>query len=226
LLLLLLLSSSALLLSSCSLSSLLFSLFSSWQHSVFVVVFVTVVVFVVVKVVVVGVVVVVGGGPDFDTARLKWAPAATAVAVVPGGNNVDTGTLLFVLVPFPNSPLPFSPQANTFPADVNAKLWSSPPETAVTVVPGGNNVDTGTLLLVLVPFPNWPVPFSPQPNTFPSEVTAKLKFKAPATTVTVVLGGNDENTGILLFVLDAFPNSPLPFSPQANTFPADVNAKL
>jgi hypothetical protein len=119
-----------------------------------------------------------------------------------------------------------NPQANTFPSDVTAKLWSLPAPTPVTFVPAGNDANTGTLLSVLDPFPNWPSVLRPQANNFPSDVTAKLCSWPATMAVTVVPAGNDTKTGVLLFVLVPFPNSPRELSPQANTFPSDVNAKL
>jgi hypothetical protein len=116
---------------------------------------VTVVVTVVVgPVTVVVVVTVVGGGTDVDSAKEWKPPAAMAVAAVPAGNEVDTGTLLFVLVPFPNWPTSLRPQASTCPVTANAKLWKTPPATEVTVVPAGNEGVSGMLLLVVVPSPN------------------------------------------------------------------------
>jgi hypothetical protein len=114
--------------------------------------------------------------------------------------------LLLVLVPFPNSPLLLSPQASTCPVEVTAKLCWVPAAIAVTVVPTGNEVDIGTLLLVLVPFPNSPLLLSPQASTCPVEVRAKLWSPPAAIAVTVVPTGNDTDTGTLLVVLDPFPN--------------------
>ena len=90
-----------------------------------------------------------------------------AVIVVPAGRLTGTGTLLVVLVPFPNWPKLLLPQASTVPVEVNARLWSPPPAMAVIVVPAGRSTGTGTLLSVLVPFPNWPEPLSTpgQPGT-------------------------------------------------------------
>ncbi len=55
-------------------------------------------------------------------ARLWRSPAATAVTVVPAGRSTATGVLLRVVVPSPNWPMKFSPQASMVPVEVNARL--------------------------------------------------------------------------------------------------------
>src|SRR5450759_5948677 len=58
----------------------------------------------------------------FDVrARLWFAPAATAVTVVPEGRLTATGVLLLGQVPQPSSPRLFRPQAQTLPVDVTAR---------------------------------------------------------------------------------------------------------
>ncbi len=55
-------------------------------------------------------------------ARLWLLPPAMAVTSAPTGRPTSTGVLRSVMVPSPNSPWSFWPQARTAPVDVNAKL--------------------------------------------------------------------------------------------------------
>ncbi len=72
-----------------------------------------------------------------------------------GGTFTATGVLLRVVLPSPNWPQKLSPQASAVPAEVTARLWTPPPESAVTVVPAGTSTATGVLLLgMVVPSPN------------------------------------------------------------------------
>src|ERR1700688_3126210 len=99
-----------------------------------------------------------------------------AVTVVPEGRLTATGVLLPVVVPLPSSPKRLSPQANTRPVLVSARLWLLPPATAVTVVPEGRLTATEVLLLVVVPLPSWPLSFRPAASTWPLEVTARVRW--------------------------------------------------
>ncbi len=88
------------------------------------------------------------------TARLWWLPPAMAVTVGPAGRLTATGVVRSIMVPSPNSPWSFWPQARTAPVDVNAKLWSLPPAMAVTSAPTGRLTATGVVRLVVVPSPS------------------------------------------------------------------------
>src|SRR5450759_3934955 len=101
------------------------------------------------------------------SARLWEKPPATAVTVVPEGRLTATGMLLLVVVPLPSSPEKLSPQARTWPVEVSARLWYSPPAMAVTAVPFLTAI--GVLLLVVVPLPNWPVLLRPQAQAEPGD---------------------------------------------------------
>src|ERR1700737_3669320 len=98
---------------------------------------------------------------------------------------------------------------------------------AVTVVPRFRPTMTGTLLLVVLPFPSWPRPFQPQLITWPPDVSARLWLAVlPApTAVMVIPEGTLTATGLLPRVLPS-PSWPALFEPQASTCPVDVSARL
>src|ERR1700687_5649096 len=99
---------------------------------------------------------------------------------------------------------------------------------AVTVVPRFRPTMTGTLLLVVLPFPSWPRPFQPQLITWPPDVSARLWLAVlPApTAVMVITEGTLTATGVLLLVVVPLPSCPYWFEPQASAPPVEVNAKL
>src|ERR1700680_1087149 len=82
-------------------------------------------------------------------------PAAMAVTTGPEGRLTWTGVVMHwqpvvVVVPLPSSPSKLYPQANTWPVEVNARLWRVPPAIAMTSVPDGRLTATGVLLLVVL----------------------------------------------------------------------------
>src|SRR6185503_9142255 len=75
--------------------------------------------------------------------------------------------------PSPTWPSVLSPQAQTRPSPVTARLWARPAPTATA---SARN-ETGTGVGVAgskVPLPSWPAQFWPQAQTVPSDLMARL----------------------------------------------------
>src|SRR5512133_1685953 len=83
---------------------------------------------------------------------------------------------------------------------------------------------TGAGQSVLVPSPSWPKPFQPQVHTVPSAFSAAVKRSPPDTASTLLNVGTCTGTFTPVVEVIPFPISPKPFSPHAQTVPADVSA--
>src|ERR1022692_3868051 len=92
-----------------------------------------------------------------------------------------TGILLSVVVPFPNSPLPFCPHVQTVPSNFAATACFHPLDTCLTWV--RTLTGTGVWLLVNVPFPSWPWLLSPHDRSVLSDIKARLKSYPPVTAI-------------------------------------------
>src|SRR5664279_411230 len=73
--------------------------------------------------------------------------------------------------------------------------------------------ETGIIARVVVLFPIWPLPLSPQQRTPPPVVSAQEK-KYPDVMAFMPDDSPDTSTGKGLFVIELFPNCPLLFKPQ------------
>src|SRR5688572_12721666 len=82
------------------------------------------------------------------------------------------GAVCRVVVPSPNCPLPFPPQAQSVPSLLIAAVCISPSDTLDQFVAVPTWV--GMLLLITLPMPNWPLLFAPQVHSFPSLLMAAL----------------------------------------------------
>jgi hypothetical protein len=82
---------------------------------------------------------------------------------------------------------------------------------------------TGTRESVVESFPNCPLPFAPQHLTAPDANNAH-EWDPPAATATAPDDNPDTATGTRTFVVELFPNCPLPFAPQHFTAPNDTTA--
>ena len=97
-----------------------------------------------------------GAGGEATKARLCEAPPSTAMMCSPGMMEVmldKTGTLRFVVLPSPNWPEEFKPQAARVPSEQRAKPCVLPVPIAVTVLPASTPAlltDTGALLLLVL----------------------------------------------------------------------------
>src|ERR1039458_761761 len=115
--------------------------------------------------------------PLLVNARLWSSPAAMATTwpLKPTTSLTGTGTLLPVVLPLPSSPAELSPHAQTFPSEVNARLWLEPAAMATTwpLKPMTSLTGTGTLLSVVLPLPSPPSALYPQAQTLPSPLNAK-----------------------------------------------------
>ena len=87
--------------------------------------------------------------------------------------DLDRGTELLVVVPFPSSPLPLSPQHHTVPPVFSAHVWS-PPAVTVAQSVACPLTWTGTELSVVVPFPSSPELLTPQHHTVPPVFSAHV----------------------------------------------------
>src|SRR6266550_3316636 len=97
-------------------------------------------------------------------------PAPTAANVSPP--DTATGVRLLIVVPFPSSPEPLSPQQYAAPLGVTPQVSQRTPLTAANVSPP--DTATGAGLLVVVPFPSSPEPLSPQQYAAPLGVTPQV----------------------------------------------------
>src|SRR5262245_22145080 len=80
-----------------------------------------------------------------------------------------------VLVPLPNSPLWLSPQAQTNPSHLSARLLLAPPPRPSSQLPLTRAAAAGVALpLVPDPFPNSPCALFPQAHTEPSALSERL----------------------------------------------------
>ena len=84
---------------------------------------------------------------------------------------------------------------------------------------------TGTLLLVVEPFPSWPSPFLPQHFTPPPVVTAQV-WLPPAETDWTPLASPNTSTGNVLGVVELFPSWPFELLPQHFAAPPVVSAQV
>src|SRR5450759_1038484 len=164
------------------------------------------------------------------SARLWKPPAAMEVTMAPAGRLTATGVVLPVVVPLPSCPELLSPHARTLPVEVNARLWASPPEMAVTVVPDGRVTPTGVRALAVAPLPSWPELLRPQASTWPFDVRARLWLAPAAMAVTVVPDGRLAETGTPkpkhVPMQPPSPSCPSWSAPQPSTLPVDVSARL
>src|ERR1700686_943139 len=164
------------------------------------------------------------------SARLWKPPPAMEVTVVPAGRLTAIGLRLPVVVPLPSCPELLAPQARTWPGEVNARLWASPPETAVTEVPEGRLTPTGVRALAVVPLPSWPELLKPQASTWPVDVRARLWLAPAAMAVTVVPEARLAETGTLkpkhVPMQPPSPRCPSWSAPQPSTLPAVVRGGL
>src|SRR5262245_12437938 len=99
--------------------------------------------------------------PSFFKRRLKFSPAAAANP--PLKPPTCTGVDLSPLVPSPNCPKLFFPQAHAVPSALMARLWELPPEIATTSVKPVAR--TTTFRCVVLPSPRFPNPLYPHPHT-------------------------------------------------------------
>src|SRR5438093_13367561 len=107
----------------------------------------------------------------------------------------STGVWLAVVgpvVPMPSSPLVFEPQVHTVPSEIRASPCDEPAAMAVTWIT--SLTCTGWTLHgrsfrkpaqePLAALPSCPLESAPQPQTVPSDFSAKLAYTPPATAVT------------------------------------------
>jgi hypothetical protein len=93
-----------------------------------------------------------------------------------------TGTLLLRTEPFPSWPLPPRPQQYAAPAVSSAQVKFVPASIWVSVFPASTpavETGTGSLLLMVEPFPSWPLLLLPQQYARPLWI--RQEWVAPAT---------------------------------------------
>src|SRR5579872_6273369 len=101
------------------------------------------------------------------SAHAEFVPVSTWVRVTPESTPdaaTATGTLLWVLVPFPSWPLPFAPQQYAAPVLLSAQVKPVPVEIWVRVTPDSappGYTATAPLLLIVELVPSWPVALLP-----------------------------------------------------------------
>jgi hypothetical protein len=167
--------------------------------------------------------------PVESRARIAVPPPEISLKVTPFGITTATGTELSVVVPFPSSPKPLSPQAHARPVESMAALTPSPADTEEKVTFGGIDTATGFELHglfeqvsgpVVVPTPNSPLRLKPQAQAWPVASRAKLSEPNPSSpadiAVKVTPFGIDTATGTELSVVVPFPSWPKTFDPHAH----------
>src|SRR5690348_1512574 len=128
-------------------------------------------------------------------------------------------------VPSPSWPYPFAPHAHVLPSVFTASEYEPAATKATLVIPG---TTAGTLRLTVVPSPRLPPELSPHAQTVPSAFRARLCVPPAATCTTPVrptaIAGVDvpSNCGVVVPV----PSWPLSSSPQAQTVPSRLSARL
>src|SRR6516225_6545417 len=153
------------------------------------------------------------------------ASAALTVATGAGDGREKT------VVPSPNWPLKFQPQASTIPANggeviLSARVCKASPLTAMAVTPVRLITCTGDgRKLVGFPSPSWPRSSAPHAQTVPSLLSARLYSAPPATAVTPLKLCTCTGDGRKLVGFPS-PSWPSPFPPQAQTVPSLFSARL
>ena len=163
-------------------------------------------------------------------------PALTWVTVTPDSTpEVDTatGTGLLAVELLPSWPLVLPPQQYAAPALDSAQVELVPELTWVRVTPDSTpEVDTatGTLLLLTVLLPSWPLEFMPQQYAAPLLPSAhSLRLASEVIWVMLIPASTpdvDTATGVPLAVVVPLPSSPSALRPQQYTLPVLLSAQV
>src|SRR5262245_11330727 len=115
------------------------------------------------------------------------------------------------------------PQQDTVPPRVRAQTCCAPTERLITFEAFD---DTGEVLLVLFPFPNWPLELSPQQLTMPlSARKAQLKLR-PVPTEVILARPVTRTCWLSKALVVPLPSWPKAFSPQQCTVPSSGTAQV
>jgi hypothetical protein len=141
-------------------------------------------------------------------AQLWYWPMSIAVNETPMGMVTAAGTALLVVVPLPSCPKLFNPQQYAVPVVVRAQVAWSPAEISANVTLLGMVTATGTLLLVSMPLPSWPLLFHPQQYAVPVVVRAQVEILPASIAENETPLGIVTATGTLLLVVVPLPKLP------------------
>src|SRR5580704_17349370 len=109
-------------------------------------------------------------------------------------------------------------------AVVIARSWYENDTAPIATTAAAFSTGTGTVELVLLPFPTAPKLLKPQARSVPSVLKARLSSEPPARATTLLSWAT--GAGTLVLVVLPLPSSPKPLPPQAQTVPSGFSARL